>query len=350
MEYKDYYKILGVDKNASKDEIKKAYRKLARKYHPDVNPNDTEASKKFSDISEAQEVLTDDEKRKKYDQLGADWQRYQSAGGAGDFDWSKYATGGASAGGGQTYYYSGDWEDIFGEAGGGFSDFFKNIFGGFGGGGFSRGFTQDDFSAGPFTGGRSRGTGGGFGGTGFGTGGFGMTGQDLSAELTISLEEAYSGCTRVIDVGGKKMRITLDPGIKDGQTIRLKGKGGAGAQGGPAGDLYITIRVTVHPDYRREGDDLFMDVPVSVYTAMLGGDLDVQSMAGTYKLKIPPETQSGTTFRLKGRGFPKYGKAKQFGDLYVKVNIHVPKNLSREEKELVRKLAALRNEHAKSRV
>lgn len=327
MEYKDYYKILGVDKKASKDEIKKAYRKLARKYHPDVNPSDKEAAKKFSDISEAQEVLTNDEKRKKYDQLGADWQRYQSTGGTGDFDWSKYASAGAGQGGGQTYYYSGDWEDIFGE-GGGFSDFFTNIFGGFGGGGFS----ADAFPGG-----------------GFGQNSYAFKGQDLSAEITISLEEAYNGCTRIINVDGKKMRISLDPGIRDGQTIRLKGKGGNGARGGPAGDLYITIRVSIHPDYRREGDDLFKDVPVSVYTAMLGGDLDVTTISGTFKLKIPPETQSGATFRLKGRGFPVYGKKGKYGDLYIKAVLKVPKNLSKEEKELIRKLASMRNEPVGSR-
>jgi curved DNA-binding protein len=341
MEYKDYYKTLGVDKNASKDEIKKAYRKLARKYHPDVNPNDSEAAKKFSDISEAQEVLTDDEKRKKYDQLGADWQRYQNTGGTGDFDWSRYAAGGASPGGGQTYYYNGDWEDLFGGTGGGFSDFFQNIFGGFGGSA-----SGESFSGSPFGGSSTRRSSGG----GFGGAGFAFQGQDLSAELTISLEEAYTGCMRVIDVGGKKMRITLDPGIKDGQTIKLKGKGGAGAQGGPAGDLYITIRVTLHPDYRREGNDLFQEVPVSVYTAMLGGSLDVQSLGGKLKLKVPPETQSGTTFRLKGRGFPVYGKKGHFGDLYVKVIIQVPKNLRQEEKDLIRQLAAMRNEPAGSRV
>lgn len=343
MEYKDYYKILGVDKNASKDDIKKAYRKLARKYHPDVNPNDAEAAQKFSDISEAQEVLTDDEKRQKYDQLGADWQRYKNAGGSGDFDWTKYASSGAGQGDGRTYYYSGDWQDIFGEGGGGFSDFFTNIFGGFGGGGFSSGGSSRRSSgSSPFS--------GGFGGGGFGDGGFAFKGQDLSAELTISLEEAYKGCVRVLDVGGKKMRITLDPGIKDGQTIRLKGKGNPGAQGGPAGDLYITIRVSIHPEYRREGNDLFKEEPVSVYTAMLGGQLDVQTFGGKYKLKIPPETQSGTTFRLKGRGFPVYGKKGRFGDLYVKVTIQVPKNLTANEKELVKKLAEMRNEPLGSKV
>ncbi len=323
MEYKDYYKILGVDTNASKDEIKKAYRKLARKYHPDVNPNDKETAQKFAEISEAHEVLSDDENRKKYDELGADWQRYQNTEGPQDFDWSKYADGGASRGGGRTYYYSGtggEWQDIFGDEGDPFSDFFKNIFGG---------GSQ-----------RSR---------GFGGGEFAFRGHDLTAELTISLNEAYSGCTRIINVDGKKMRITLEPGTKDGQTIKLKGKGGAGSQGGPAGDLYITVKVAIHPDYRRQGDDLFTDVPVDVYTAMLGGDLEVHALSGTFKLKIPPETQSGTTFRLKGRGFPKSGRPDQFGDLYVRVVLRVPTNLSDTEKKMIQELAELRNKRASTR-
>ena len=325
MEYRDYYKILGVDKNAGKDEIKKAYRKLARKFHPDTNPNDKEAAKKFSEINEAHEVLSDDEKRKKYDQLGADWQRYQQSGGSEGFDWSKYSTAGpgASPGGGWTYY-TGDFEDIFGEGAGGFSDFFKNIFGGFGGG-----FAEDL---------------GGFGS------GASIKGQDLSAEISISMEEAFRGCTRIIELAGKKMRINLDQGIRDGQTIRLKGKGGAGGQGGPAGDLYITIRVSDHPDYRREGDDLYKDVPVEVYTAMLGGEQEIDTISGKYKLKIPPGTDSGTTFRLKGRGFPKYGDKGAKGDLYVKAVIHVPKNLNSEEKELVCKLASMRKNTAGEKV
>lgn len=335
MEYRDYYKILGVDKNAGKEEIKKAYRKLARKFHPDTNPNDKEAAKKFSEINEAHEVLSDDEKRKKYDQLGADWQRYQQSGGAEGFDWSKYSTAGpgASPGGGWTYY-TGDFEDIFGEGAGGFSDFFKNIFGGFGG--FEGSGFRSDFS-----GAGSRKTRRPQGFSGFG-GGASLKGQDLSAELSISMEEAYRGCTRIIELDGKKMRINLDPGIRDGQTIRLKGKGGAGTKGAPAGDLYITIRVSEHPDYRREGDDLFKDVPIDVYTAILGGEQEIETISGKYKLKIPPGTNSGAAFRLKGRGFPKYGEPGIKGDLYVKAIIHVPQNLSSEEKDLVKKLSSIR--------
>lgn len=329
MEYKDYYQMLGVDKKASKDEIRKAYRKLARKYHPDVNPNDKEATLKFAEISEAHEVLSDDENRTKYDELGSDRQRYQNTGGSQGFDRSKYADGRASRGAGQSYYYSGtggDWQDIYGRDA--FSDFFKNNFGGRGDGSSGgesqrrRGFTGAEFA---------------------------FKGQDLTTDLTISLDEAYSGCKRILSLDGRKMRITLDPGMKNGQTIKLKGKGGLGSQGGISGDLYITVEVAIHPEYRRQGDDLFMDVPVNVYTAMLGGGLDVHALSGTFKLKIPPETHSGTTFRLKGRGFPKYGEKNQFGDLYVQVAIRVPTNLSDQEKKMVEELAALQDEPVGSR-
>ncbi|MEX2444000.1 MAG: J domain-containing protein [Alkalispirochaeta sp.] len=330
MEYKDYYKTLGVHKSASKDEIKKAYRKLARTCHPDVNPNDKESALKFAEIGEAHEVLSDDENRKKYDELGADWRQYQSTGGPQGFDWSKYAAGGASRGNGQAHHYSGtggDWQDMFGGDDAMFSDFFKNMFGR-GHDGSPRGERQ--------------------GPRGFSGAGFAFKGQDLSADITISLDEAYSGCTRIIGVDGKKMRINLDPGIKDGQTIKLTGKGGVGSQGAPAGDVYLTVKVAIHPEYRRQGSDLFTDVPVDLYTAILGGDLDVHALSGTFKLKIPPETQSGTTFRLKKRGFPTYEKKDRFGDLYVRVVIRVPTNLSNEEKELVKRLAALRTQPAGS--
>ncbi|MFO7730038.1 MAG: J domain-containing protein [Spirochaetia bacterium] len=318
MEYKDYYQILGVDKKASKDEIKKAYRKLARKYHPDVNPNDKETALKFMEISEAHEVLSDAENRKKYDELGSDWQRYQNTDGPQGFDRSKYAADRASRSEGQSHYYSGtggDWQNIYG--GDAFSDFFKSFFTGRG----------ESFSGGEFA----------------------FKGQDLATDLTITLDEAYSGCSRILSLDGRKMRITIAPGIKDGQTIKLKGKGGAGSQGASAGDLYITVKVAIHPEYRRQGDDLFMDVPVHVYTAMLGGDLDVRTLSGTFKLKITPETQSGTTFRLKGRGFPRYGKKNQFGDLYVQVAIRVPTKLSDKEKKMVKELAALQDQPAGNR-
>jgi curved DNA-binding protein len=301
MEYKDYYGILGVDKNASKEEIKKAYRKLARKYHPDINPTDSDATNKFAEINEAHEVLTDDEKRKKYDTLGADWQQYQSSGArTEDFDWSRYAGAGR-----RTAYYQGSWEDLFG--GQEFSDFFKTIFGA-------------------------------------GEGRYRMRGQDLQAELTISMEETFHSCVKIINLNGKNMRITLEPGIRDGQTIRLKGKGYPGTSGGESGDLYITLQVSPHPKFERDGDDLLTDTSLDLYTALLGGELEIESPSGIYKLKIPPETQSGTVFRLKGKGFPKYRKKGAFGDLYVRTVIQLPKKLNTREKELIQQLASMRSE------
>ena len=234
-------------------------------------------------------------------------------GGAGDFDWSRYASRGD--GGNRTYsYYEGGWDDIFGE--GGFSDFFNSIFGG----GFSSGFGEPK--------GRRRNV--------------ASPGQDIHAELSITLEEAYAGTVKVISLDGQSMRISLKPGLKDSQTLRLGGKGSFGVNGGPKGDLYITIRIDPHPLYRREGDNLFMETSVSVYKAMLGGDQDVRTLSGTFKLKIPPGTQNGTMFRLKGRGFPVYGKKGIKGDLLVKVFITIPEHLSEQEKGLVKKLAALR--------
>lgn len=308
MEYKDYYKILGVDKNASKEEIKRQYRKLARKYHPDINPNDKQSERKFAEINEAHEVLTDDAKRKKYDTLGSNWQQYQDPRQSGGFDWSRYAR----SGNGTTYtYFEGDWDDLFGGAG--FSDFFKSFFG-------------DDVVRQKRK--KQRHT---------------FRGQDLAAEMEISLQEAYSGCTKIINVNGRNLRIRLEPGIKNGQKIRLKGKGAPGANGGENGDLYITIKIPFHPDYKRDGDDLFTEVPVDMYTALLGGSLNVKTISGTFKLSIPSGTQNGTTFRLKGRGFPVFGKKNSCGDLFIKIDLKIPKNLSPEEREMLKKMAARKN-------
>ncbi|OUJ76126.1 DnaJ C-terminal domain-containing protein [Hymenobacter crusticola] len=312
MDYKDYYKILGLDKSATKDQIKKAYRKLAREYHPDVNPNNPEAEQKFKEVNEAHEVLSDDEKRQKYDQLGADWQRYQQAGGpgrgqsAGGFDWSQYAQG--SAGG-----FGGFGGEAGGFEGADFSDFFSSIFGGMGGA-RAGGSTRPG------------------------------AGQDYQAELELTLEEAYKGGPRTITVNGKNLRLTVQPGVEDGQTIRLRDQGGPGRNGGPSGSLYITFRISPDPRYTRTGNDLTMDVPVSIYKALLGGEQIVETLSGPVKIKIKPETQNGTRLRLRGKGFPVYRQADQFGDLYLRLNLTVPQNLSNQEKELVQQLAALRGE------
>ncbi|MCC2545636.1 J domain-containing protein [Hymenobacter sp. BT175] len=304
MEYKDYYKILELEKSASKDQIRKQYRKLARKYHPDVNPGNAEAERKFKEVNEAHEVLSDDEKRRKYDQLGADWQRYEQGGrGGGGFDWSQYA-GGPGSGFGS----SNRPDDPFGGAD--FSDFFSSFFGGGGG--------------------RASGRAG--------------AGQDLQAEMEISLEDAYRGGPRTLTVNGKKLRITIQPGVEDGQTIRLRDQGGAGYNGGPNGSLLITFRVQPDPRYTRSGHDLTMDVPVSLYKALLGGEQVVETLSGPVRIKIKPETANGTRLRLRGKGFPVYRQPGQFGDLYLRLTVALPQHLTDREKELLHELAKLRPE------
>ncbi|GAB3299173.1 J domain-containing protein [Hymenobacter tenuis] len=303
MDYKDYYKILGLDKKATKEQIRKQYRKLARQFHPDVNPNDAEAERRFKEINEANEVLSDDEKRQKYDQLGADWQRYQQAGGPNSrgsqgFDWSQYAQGGGFGGG---------HEDPFGGAD--FSDFFSTMFGGGHAGGGST---------------RPR------------------AGQDFQAELELTLEEAYHGGPRTLTVNGKNLRITIQPGVEDGQTIRLRDQGGPGRNGGPSGSLYITLRILPDARYTRSGHDLTMDVPVSLYTALLGGEQVVETLSGPVKITIKPETQNNTRLRLRGKGFPVYRQAGQFGDLYLRLTLTLPQQLTEQEKTLFRQLASLR--------
>lgn len=315
MEYKDYYDILGVSKNATEEEIKKAYRRLANKYHPDKNPGDKSAEEKFKEINEAKEVLTDPEKRKLYDQFGKDWKHYKNAGAQGDFDWSKYT---GQPGGGRTYYYSsgdfGDVEDLFG--GGGFSDFFEMLFG-------NRGGTRTRT-------GRTR------------TQRTGFRGQDYTAELNITLEEAYHGTTRQITVDGQNIKLNIKPGVRDGQKLKLSGKGGAGANGGAKGDLYITIRVADHPRFRREGDDLYTDIDVDLYTAVLGGKAEVQTFKGKVKVDIPRGTQNGKVLKLKGMGMPVYNQKSAFGDLYVRINVQLPRHLSKKEIALFEQLRDLR--------
>jgi curved DNA-binding protein len=304
MDYKDYYKILGVEKTATTDQIKKAYRKLARQYHPDVNPNDPKAEQKFKEANEANEVLSDPEKRQKYDQLGADYQRYQqgSSGrgpgtGAGGFDWSQYAQGGGGAG-----FGGGEGED--------FSDFFSSMFGGARGGRSSR----------PGAGG------------------------DYQAELELTLQEAYEGGPRTITVNGKNLRITIQPGVADGQTIRLRDQGGPGRNGGPNGSLLITLRILPDARYARTGDDLTQDVPVPLYRALLGGEQTVETLGGPVKIKLKPETANGSRLRLRGKGFPVYREAGKHGDLYLRLNVQLPTNLTEEERSLIQQLAQLRGE------
>lgn len=308
MEYKDYYQILGVDKNASEKEIKSAYRKLARKHHPDVNPNDSEAEARFKEINEAYEVLGNSEKRAKYDQLGADWRRWQQAGGGpGDFNWSQW-TGGP--GGERVHVRYGspeDLEDLFGGQSP-FSDFFTSIFGGMGGGGRARsgGF---EYQPSP------------------------QRGRDLVHEVEISLSEAYHGTTRLIGKNGRRLEVKIPAGAKTGTRVRMRGEGESGVSGGEAGHLYLKVKVAADSRFRRKGDDLYTTVPVDLYTAVLGGEIRVPTLSGEVKLKIPAGSQNGQTFRLRGKGMPTLNKRDQYGDLYAKLDIRLPALLTPEQQE-----------------
>ena len=301
MDYIDYYKILGIDKNATADEIKKAYRKLARKHHPDLNPNDPEAEKFFQQLNEANEVLGDPEKRKKYDQYGKDWkhaeqfeqarQRQASAGG------NPFASGSNPFGGsGEHYSYSGDEGD--------FSDFFASMFGSRGNG------RQVKFK-----------------------------GSDYRASITINLSEAYKTHKQVFTINGRNVRITVPAGIENGQEIKLSGYGSPGVNGGPAGDLYLTFDIRNDTAFERRGSDLYGNVPLDLYKAVLGGEEMLDTLSGKVKLKVAPETQNGTKVRVKGRGFPVYKKEGVFGDLYITYQVQLPTGLTAKEKELFEQLS-----------
>lgn len=311
MNYKDYYQTLGVSKDASQEDIKKAYRKLAVKYHPDKNQGNKEAEERFKEVSEAYEVLRDPEKRKKYDKLGANWKQYENAGAG--YGYSQAERGGAPGGG--SYYYEGDLGDLFGDAGagGGFSDFFNSFFGG-------RREAQAGF------GGRSQ----------------TFKGSDLQAEMQISLYEAYHGTSRMLNVDGQKLRISVKPGAYEGQELRIKGKGAPGPGGGERGDIYIKIKVAADNNYRIEGNNLIQKIDVDLFTAVLGGKKEINTLAGTLNVPIPKGSQNGNKLRLKGKGMPVYGKQDTFGDLYIELNIEIPKNLTAEEIQLFEKLRELR--------
>lgn len=299
MEYKDYYKILGVAKSASQEEIKKAYRKLAVKFHPDKNPGDKKAEEKFKEINEANDVLGDAEKRKKYDNLGENWQSYQQQG-----DPFRSNTRRRSGRAGGTEYYSED---------SGFSDFFESFFGGGGAGGFGGGGRRSSMK---------------------------MKGEDYQSETTLSLDEAFHGTERQVNLGDQKLNMKLRPGIAEGQVLRMKEKGGPGINGGTPGDLFITIHIQKHPVYDRKGDDLYFSAPLDAFTAILGGKLPVKAIDKTININIPAGTDSGKTFRLKEMGMPNYADPKKRGDAYVTVNITVPKGLSPQEAETLEQIAA----------
>lgn len=307
MEYKDYYKILGVNKQASLDEIKKTYRKLARKYHPDVNPGDKAAEERFKEINEAHAVLTDPEARAKYERLGSSWDAYQRTGAQGGFDWSQWVSGFNTAGG--QINLDDIWYGSSGSGSGSFSDFFEAIFGGMGLG-------------------QTRST--------------PRKGQDYNQKVEITLEEAISGTSRILRVGGRRLEVKIPKGAKTGTKVRVRGEGREGMEGGAKGDLYLEITVNPHPTFERVGDDLYIELPVNLYSAVLGGEAIVPTLKGKVKLKIPPETQSGRMFRLKGQGMPSLKNPDKRGDLYAKVMVTLPEDLSDREIELFEELADIR--------
>lgn len=306
MEFIDYYKILGLDKNASQDDIKKAYRKLARKHHPDLNPNDKEAHKKFQQINEANEVLSDPAKRKKYDQYGKDWQHADEFEKAKQYQQGRSYTSGGDFGGGRFGGGNFSSEDF---SSGDFSDFFNTMFGGTAGGD-SRSRRRAQFK-----------------------------GQDFNADMTITLREAYTTHKRTFTINDKNVRITVPAGIAEGQTIKLKGYGAPGVNGGPAGDLYITFHIEEDAIFKRLGDDLYTTVDLDLYTAVLGGEKMIDTINGKVKLKINPETQNGTKTRLKGKGFPVYKEEGKYGDLFVTWNIKIPTGLTEKQKALFREIS-----------
>jgi len=301
MDYKDYYKILGVERSANADDVRKAYRKLAMQYHPDRNPGDKQAEEKFKDINEAYQVLSDSQKRARYDQLGSAYSNWQRRGGSpGDFDWSQWFSGqpGATGAPGGVHVEYGDLNDLFGQDG--LSDFFRSIFGGMGGAQTST---------------RTRAR------------------PAYQQPLTVTLEEAYHGTTRTLQGNGRRLEVRIPAGVKTGSKVRVAG-------GGPDGsDLYLIVEVTEHPRFEREGDDLRTSASIDVFTATLGGEAEVETLNGKVTLKIPAGTQPEQVFRLAGRGMPRLKGAQAKGDLFVRVKVRIPKQLSSKQKSLLEEAA-----------
>ena len=295
MEFIDYYKILEIPKTATESDIKSAYRKLARKNHPDLNPNDENAKKKFQQINEANEVLSDPEKRKKYDKYGKDWKHSEEFEKANQQQRQSQRSSGGQQGGGD---FSGD-----------FSDFFESMYGG----GKGSGGRQTKFR-----------------------------GQDINAELHLELNDVFKSQQQTLTVNGKNIRLTIPAGVENRQVIKISGHGSPGANGGPNGDLYITFTIANHSKFKREGSNLYANADLDLYTALLGGEILVDTFDGKVKLKVAPETLGGTKVKLKGKGFPVYKKENEFGDLYISYQIKLPTNLIEKEKELFTELSKIR--------
>ncbi len=311
MDYKDYYQILGVSKSADEKEIKKAYRTLARKYHPDVNPGDAEAEARFKDVNEAHEVLSDPEKRKMYDQFGSQWQQYQRAGGANVDDLFR------QWGGTQGRTRTANPEDLNDMFGGSFSSFFESLFGGRqGASGFQQGNFQNFTQA--------------------------QKGQDVEQAIEVTLDEAFHGTTRALQFSdGRSIQVNIPRGVDTGSKVRVKGQGQPGYNGGQPGNLYLVVQIQPGK-YERDGDNLTVEVPVDLYTAVLGGTAEVMAPDKTVKLTIPAGTENGKRIRLRGLGMPNMRDANKRGDLFAKINVQIPTNLSDKEKELFEELRAQR--------
>jgi curved DNA-binding protein len=318
MEYKDYYKILGIDRNASKDEIKRAYRKLALKYHPDRNPDDNQAEEKFKEINEAYQVLSDPQKKARYDQLGESYNNWRQRGGRpGGFNWDEWYT--STPGSGGVRVDMGDLEDILGGAGlGGFSEFFRRIFGGiptegsgYPGAGFSTRTTTQPQR------------------------------QKFEQPITISLQEAYQGTSRRIEVNGRRLEVKIPPGAHTNTKIRVSDAILTTSQGG-TGDLYLVVNVAKDPRFERKGNHLYTDIDIDLYIAVLGGEVKLPTLSGNVVLKIPPGTQPGQTFRLSDRGMPNLRKPSQHGDLFARIRVKIPQNLTRRQKDLFEELSKIK--------
>lgn len=313
MEYRDYYQVLGISRTATEQEIKRAYRKLARQYHPDLNQGDKQAEVHFKELNEAYEVLSDPEKRSRYDQLGSSYQQWQHLGGTGNFDWSRWAANSASNASSRQRTSRVQYDTS--GSGGIFSDFFNSIFGD--SGGRSRNETSTKKP---------------------------IRGRDIEVEVSITLEEAYHGTTRQIDHGSRSNQFTanIPRGARDGTKVRFSSQGKSGFAGGERGDLYIVVSVQDHPIFERDGDDLYMDLKLNLYTPVLGGDVRIPTLKGDVKLKIPPGTQSGQRIRLKNKGMPQLRNPERYGDLYVRPLIQIPSDLTDEEIDLFEQLRELR--------